>query len=123
MDKILITGIQAFGHHGHSAEEREVGQVLEADVELTTDVSRAGISDDLADTDDWSKVYQTVVNQIEQGTQALLEKLAEDIACRILSETKAEKALIRLRKPNPPIGGICASVGVEIERGRDEIKI
>lgn len=121
MDKVCLQGIGVYGHHGYSDEEREVGQTLEVDVEIRLDLRHAGRTDNLEYTVDYSSVYATVYETVSGGRHKLLEHLAEDLARQILSAEPAASILVRVRKPNPPVGGICAFSYVEIERTREDL--
>ena len=50
-DRISLTGITAFGHHGVFDSERQQGQRFVVDVSCTLDLSSAASTDDLAQTD------------------------------------------------------------------------
>ena len=54
MDKIILTGISVFGHHGCSVEEQEHGQIFKVDVELNLDLSKAGKTVNIAETVDYA---------------------------------------------------------------------
>ena len=56
------------------------------DLELERDLTVAGRSDQLADTVDYGAVYQVVREVMEGPPRNLLERLAEDIAQRLLEE-------------------------------------
>jgi len=118
MDKILIGGLQFFGHHGVSEEERRCGGRFQVDLEIYCDLSRAAESDDLSHTIDYGKVCQ-LVEQIGRETEHhLLESLAEAMAKEVLEGFPAQGLLIRLQKLNPPLDSRLGFVGVEIKRGR-----
>ena len=56
MDKIVIKGLRVFAYHGVNPEEKENGQTFELDITLHTDLSRAGMTDDLNDTINYASV-------------------------------------------------------------------
>ena len=66
MDKIILKGIQFHGYHGVTEAERQLGQKYEIDLELMTDLSAAGKTDDLTHTINYAQVVQLA---IEIGTQ------------------------------------------------------
>ena len=119
-DKILLGGIEFYGHIGVSAAEREVGQRFVVDVELDADLARAGASDDLADTISYADLYDVVVGLGQTRRCLLVESLAEEIAHSILTRFAADAVMVRVKKCPPPIKGIIAYAGVEIRRTRNE---
>lgn len=122
MDRIYLSGIKVYGHHGWSQEEREVGQALEVDLELAADLRASGLSDRLEDTVDYGQAYEIVRHSLAEGKHRLLEHLAEDIARRILQETPTPEVTVRVSKLNPPVGGVCERAAVEIRRSREDVR-
>ena len=119
MDKIILKGIQFHGYHGVAEAERQLGQKYEIDLELMTDLSAAGKTDDLAHTIDYAQVIQRV---IEIGTQQpfqLFEALAETIAESILAQFQIEEVRITVKKLSPPIEPTLTYAGVEIHRKQE----
>jgi dihydroneopterin aldolase len=117
-DKILLGGIEFFGHIGVSAAEREVGQRFVVDVELEANLARAGASDNLDDTISYAAVYDVVVGLGNSRRCLLVETLAEEIAQTILARFAAAAVMVRVKKCPPPIKGVIAFAGVEIHRRR-----
>ncbi len=117
-DKIILGGIEFYGHVGVSDAEREVGQRFVVDVELTTSLARAGASDDLADTISYAEVYDVVFSIGESRICALVESLTEEIARVLLDRFPASEVMVRVKKSPPPIAGVVAYAGVEIRRRR-----
>ena len=117
--RITLADISLVGHHGHHAAEQELGQRFEVDVELYTDIARAGRSDRLADAVDYQQVYAIVERVVREDRFSLLEALATDIAETILQRFDVVGVVLRIRKPNVPL---CPNLGyVEIELGRGEV--
>jgi 7,8-dihydroneopterin aldolase/epimerase/oxygenase len=118
-DRIVLQGIQFYAYHGVPAEERAVGHRFEVDVEVECDLTAAGRSDDVADTIDYGHVARRVVEIGRERPFHLIEALAAALAERLLSEhPRAERVRVRVRKMLPPIDGVVAFAGVEIERER-----
>ncbi len=108
-----------YAKHGVHAHERELGRTVRVDVSLALDASRAGRSDDLADTINFDEIYRLVRGAVAGKTRNLGERVAEDIAQALLSGTSALAVRVRFAKPNPPIeGGTLEEEVVEIERRR-----
>ena len=119
MDKIILKGIRFHGYHGVVEAERQLGQKYEIDLELTTDLSAAGETDDLTHTIDYAQVVQRVIEIGTQGSFQLFEALAETIADAILAQFQIEEVRIAVKKLSPPIEPILAYAGVEIHRKRN----
>ena len=75
-DRITLRGVRATGYHGVFEHERRDGQEFVVDVELSLDLTRAGESDDLADTYDYGALASTVVARVEGEPYDLIERLA-----------------------------------------------
>ena len=119
MDKIILKGIQFHGYHGVAEAERQLGQKYEIDLELMTDLSAAGTTDDLAHTIDYAQVVQRVIEIGTQGSFRLFEALAETIADAILAQFQIEEVQIAVKKLSPPIEPSLTYAGVEIHRKRN----
>jgi len=76
MDTITIKGMHFYGYHGCLPEEQRTGQPFHVDAVLYADLSKAGASDELNDTIDYSRVYQLVQSIVEGRTYRLIERLA-----------------------------------------------
>ena len=119
MDKIILRGIRFHGYHGVMEAERQLGQKYEVDLELTTDLSVAGRTDDLAHTIDYAQVVQRVIEIGTQQSFQLFEALAETVAEAIFSQFAIEEVRITVKKLSPPIEPTLTYAGVEIHRKRE----
>jgi dihydroneopterin aldolase len=119
-DKIIIRGAHFHGKHGVSPEEKVVGGRIVVDVELEYDLSRAGVTDDVADTISYTDVFKTVRHLVEETESNLLEGLAHKIAGALFEKFPMTAVTISVRKQPPPVRGIIESTGVEIRRTRRE---
>lgn len=118
-DRILLTGMRFFGHHGVFPEETRLGQSFVVDVELEADLRRAGLTDDLEQTIDYGKVYGTVKEVVEGRPFKLIEAVAESVAQRVLDGFAVTGVVVRIHKPGAPIPGPFDCVTVEIARRRE----
>ncbi|OYD06333.1 dihydroneopterin aldolase [Paludifilum halophilum] len=119
MDHIFFNRMAFYAYHGAFAEENRLGQRFTVDLELGVDLAPAARTDDLNQTVDYGRVYETVKDEVETKTHALVETLAERIAAALLASFPAvEEVMVRVTKPDPPIPGYYDSVGVEIRRRR-----
>ena len=83
MDKIVLTGLHFYGYHGCLPEEKRQGQPFHIDLTLETDLGRAGQTDDLTQTVDYSAVYGVVKEVVEGPSFDLIERVGQVIADRI----------------------------------------
>ncbi|GAA4524827.1 2-amino-4-hydroxy-6-hydroxymethyldihydropteridine diphosphokinase [Brachybacterium paraconglomeratum] len=119
LDRIEVTGIKAWAHHGVLEEEKRLGQQFEVDVTLHLDTAPAGASDALSRTVNYAEAAAAVHEEMTGGPYDLVETLAERIATRILTDTGhplVRRVGIRVHKPSAPVGLPVGSVTVSIER-------
>ncbi len=115
-DIIRLNRMIFHAYHGYWDEERQVGQRFEVDVELQVNVQQAASSDNIRDTVDLYKVYQTVERVVTKNTFKLVETLTQVIADTLLREFNLAQVRVRVRKPNSPVPGISDGIEVEIQR-------
>lgn len=121
-DKIILKNLKFYAYHGVFLEEQEKGQNFYIDVEMYTDIKKAGISDELEDTVHYGEVYDIIKDINTNKKFKLIEKLADSISREILSKFKEiEKIKVQVRKPEAPINGEFDWAGVEIERDRNDL--
>lgn len=115
-DKIRLIGLSFYGYHGVSASEQETGRMYEVDCEVEKDLNKACQSDNLEHTINYQSIYNTIRESVEDKKYSLLEKLAGEIAQKILDKFDINQVTLRIRKMNPPIAGHIHCVEVEICR-------
>ncbi|MBN1451071.1 MAG: dihydroneopterin aldolase [Anaerolineales bacterium] len=114
MDQIIISDLVARGIIGVNDWEREKRQEILINITLYTDLHKAGESDDIRDTVNYSSVAKKVLAQAESARRLTVEALAADLARLCLGEAGVQKVRIRVEKPGAV--RFSRSVGVEIER-------
>ena len=114
-----MTGLRFRGRHGVYPEERALGQTFVVSLTLYGDWRPAALADDLKQTADYAQVY-TIVREIVEGPpRQLVETVAERIAEALLDACRqVECVRVRVEKPQAPLPGDFAAVGVELERSR-----
>lgn len=117
-DRLLLSGLPFFAHHGVLLEERTNGQEFLVDVELEADLQEAGRRDDLVLTVDYRRAYDIVKDVMEGEPRNLIETLAETIAVRLLALDRVSAVMVRVRKPQVKLPGPVDWSGVEIHRRR-----
>lgn len=118
-DRISLNGIRAFGFHGVFDFEARDGQDFIIDVELTVDLQTASRTDDLADTIDYGKISELVVDEIQGERVSLIERLAGRIADRIMSQfPKVIDIAVTVHKPQAPVSAHVSDILVTVNRQR-----
>lgn len=118
-DRMFLRGIDAHGYQGVFDAERTTGQRFIVDVDWWVDTARAVRDDKLGSTPCYKQVFDMVVSVITGQAWALIETLAERISSVLLDRFPTIDALaITVHKPNAPIGGRFADVGVSMSRAR-----
>jgi 7,8-dihydroneopterin aldolase/epimerase/oxygenase len=118
VDRITISGIEAFGHHGVLPHEREYGQRFVVDVALGLDLSPAGASDDLRDTVDYGALAAAIAGIVSGEPADLIETVAERIAERCLTDARVQAVEVTVHKPSAPVPVVVGEVSVTLRRVR-----
>jgi 7,8-dihydroneopterin aldolase/epimerase/oxygenase len=117
-DRISLTGISAFGHHGAYDFERQQGQQFVVDVSCTLDLSSAASTDDLAQTIDYGALAQAVAADVERDPLNLIEALADRIALTCLRYDAVQCVEVTVHKPQAPMPVDVADVTVTLTRSK-----
>jgi dihydroneopterin aldolase len=117
-DRITLTGLTAFGHHGVLEHEQRLGQTFRIDAELEVDLARAGQSDDLEDTVDYGALSAALAAVVSDERYDLIERLAQRLAEVCLSDARVAAATITVHKPHAPVPVTVDDVAVTIRRAR-----
>jgi 7,8-dihydroneopterin aldolase/epimerase/oxygenase len=112
--RLSLKNMVFYGHHGVYPTEKDLGQRIEVDVDLYSDFSQAGRTDDLATTINYVDIYVIVKDIVEQESYDLIEAMALAISNQIRDAYKPQKVTVRVRKPQPPVGGLIDTVEFEI---------
>jgi FolB domain-containing protein len=83
-----------------------------------SDTRRAGETDDIAYCVDYSALAKKVQKHAETAARLTVEALANDLAQICLQEKGVTRTIVRVEKPTAV--RFAKSVGVEIERSREE---
>jgi 7,8-dihydroneopterin aldolase/epimerase/oxygenase len=119
---IRIKNATFYGYHGVLSEEQSVGGKFEADVDIYTNFSEAAKKDSLKQTIDYQKVYSFMYKLALEKKYYLIEALATNIADELMKKfVQIGKVAVRVRKHNPPMGGVVDCVEVEVIKSRDEL--
>ena len=119
---IRIKKATFYAYHGVLSEEQSVGGKFEADVDIYTNFSQAAEQDSLKQTVNYDKVYKFMYQLALEQKYYLIESLAMKIADELLKKFhNIEKVAVRIRKNNPPLGGVVDCVEVEVTKSREDI--
>jgi len=118
MDKVIIKNLLARGIIGIRDWERKRAQDILINITLYTDTHQAAETDDINDCADYSTISKKVQSYAESAERFTVEALANDLAKLCLEEKNVLKVNVRVEKPGAV--RFAESVGVEIERNRDQ---
>jgi dihydroneopterin aldolase len=98
MDYIHIDGLRIVGKHGHYMRERRGTQDFEVSIRVAVDVQKAGKSDKLRHSINYSDVKRIIEDVFAAAPRYLLETLAEDIAKKVLKDKRAKEVTVTIKK-------------------------
>ena len=98
-------------------EERARPQTVVIDVDVTTDLEKAGRSDDLSTTVDYGSLVDRIAAAVRSIEARLLEHLAEEIASLVGAYEGVRGVAVEVGKASPPVAEEVTRVSVRIERG------
>ena len=114
MDIVYIRDLRIETVIGIYDWEREIRQTVSLDLEMGTDIRRAGETDCIEDTLDYKSVAKRLIQYVGDSEFQLVETLAERISGIVLNEFDVPWMKLRLSKPGAVTGS--QDVGVIIER-------
>lgn len=118
MDKVIIKDLLVRGIIGVNDWERKRPQDILINLTLFTDTKRAGETDNLEDCVNYSTMSKKIQAHAESAGRLTVEALANDLAKICLEDKGVQKVIVRVEKPGAV--RFAGSVGVEIERSRDD---
>jgi len=118
MDKVIIKNLLARGIIGIRDWERKRAQNILINITLITDTHHAAETDNITDCADYSEVSKKVLAHAESASRFTVEALANDLAKLCLEQANVQSVIVRVEKPGAV--RFAESVGVEVERSRDD---
>lgn len=119
MDEIFVKDLLVRGIIGINPEERVKLQDIVINMTIFADIRRAAETDDIEDAVNYKSITKRVIEHVETSADYLVEKLVTDIARIVLTEFNGvERVRVRVEKPGAL--RFAESVGIEIERSREE---
>ena len=116
MDKIRLLNLKIPAKHGAYEFEKDKEGLFELDIEMFTDLSLPGSSDDLTDTVNYDKAVSLIREIFTEKEYNLIEAVGETICSRVLEQYPIQKVRIKIRKPHAPIMANLDTVEVELTR-------
>ncbi len=117
MDRIQLSGMSFQGRHGVRDAERAQPQEFKVDIEVECDLGRAGHSDALADTIDYTTIRAIARKVVEGESVKLLETMATRMTDQVLLIPGVAAVSVRIAKRPPSMEPIEAA-SVHIYRTR-----
>ena len=118
-DRILIKDLFLRTIIGINDEERTERQDVLINLIVEAETRKAGNSDDIADAVNYRTLTKQVIELVENSRFLLVERLAEEIAKVCLADSRVERVSVTVEKPLAL--RFARSVGVSIERSRDDV--
>jgi dihydroneopterin aldolase len=116
MGIIQLENMEFYANHGCYKEEQIVGNQFLVDLTLETNCDIPRQTDNIEDALNYLKVYEFIKEEMDEKSH-LLEHVAGRILDRLYKEfDQIDKATIKVRKMNPPLGGKLESVSVTLSR-------
>lgn len=116
LDRIVLTGLTVFGHHGVYDHERRDGQEFSVDLTLGLSLDAAAASDDVADTVHYGELAERVAAVVAGEPVNLIETLAQRIADVVLDDVRVQTVTVTVHKPHAPIPLAFGDVAVTLHR-------
>lgn len=116
---MFLHGVEAHGRHGVFDFERRTGQRFVVDIDWWLDIAAAVAADRLAATLCYKALYDCVVDVAAGEPWRLIETLADCRVRTLLVRFPAMQIVtVTVHKPEAPIGGVFADVGITMTRRR-----
>ncbi len=120
-DRITLTGLTVYGHHGVFDFEKEQGQPFIADVTVWLDLTAAVASDDVRQTLHYGELAEFVAGVIGGPARDLIETVAAEVADGVMTRWPVLAVEVTLHKPQAPIPLEFADVAVTIRRSHKSV--
>lgn len=118
-DRILISDLRFFAHHGLHPEETKLGQRFVVSLACELDLTEAGQSDAMESSVNYGEIVALTERIVTTRRYNLIEALAEAIASELLAGfPRIDRVRVRVEKPGAPVPIASGLIAVEIERSR-----
>ena len=117
MDKVFIKGLELYTLIGVYDFERNAKQRVLVDLEMCTNLTAAGVSDNVDDTLNYASVAERLAELANKASFKLLEALASQMIDAIMDEFPVSSVVLTMHKPD--ILKNVQSVGVVLHKQRN----
>jgi FolB domain-containing protein len=97
-------------------EERDIRQELILNIEIVTDLKKAGLTDDFEQTIDYDTLAEKISELVENSSFKLIESVAASVADYILGISGVKACRVTVDKP----GAVRRARSVAVEIFRDQ---
>jgi 7,8-dihydroneopterin aldolase/epimerase/oxygenase len=119
LDRMFLHGVEVHGWHGVFDFERRAGQRFVIDVDWWIDTAAAVASDQLEATLCYKQLHDCVCEMVGGEPWSLIETLADRLIAALFERFPQIVTLqVTVHKPEAPIGGTFADVGITRLRHR-----
>ncbi|MDR2974012.1 MAG: 2-amino-4-hydroxy-6-hydroxymethyldihydropteridine diphosphokinase [Propionibacteriaceae bacterium] len=119
LDRMEVTGIEAWAHHGVFDFERRDGQLFVVDVAWWQDFAGAAEHDDLGMTTHYGDLASYVVDLVQAEPVDLIETVAARLRDALLDRFTMEYVTVTLHKPHAPLSVTFDDVRLSVTGARD----
>lgn len=118
-DRIQLTGLKVYAHHGVIEHETKHGQAFTIDITCWLDFADAAAGDDLTKTINYAELAQLAFDIAGGTPRQLIETVATEIAeTAIARYGQLHSIEVTLHKPHAPIPLVFDDVAVVARRSR-----
>lgn len=103
-DVIRITGLTLHGYHGVFDEEKRDGQTFVVDLAIELEGQKAGETDALETTVDYSQVVEAAASVVTGESVDLIETLAYRVGSVVVAYDGVVAVDVTVHKPHAPVG-------------------
>jgi 7,8-dihydroneopterin aldolase/epimerase/oxygenase len=114
--RVFVRDMEVMASVGIFEVEKRYEQRIVVSIDLDVVDSYDGVSEQITDVLDYSRVVHGVEQLVQSMHFKLIETLAERIAAQCLADARVLAVSVRIEKPDIMPG--CRSVGIEINRHR-----
>ncbi len=114
--RVFVRDMEIMASVGIFEVEKRYEQRIVVSINLDVVDGYDGVSEQITDVLDYSRVVHGVEQLVQSTHFKLIETLAERIAVQCLADGRVLAVMVRIEKPDIMPG--CRSVGIEITRGR-----
>lgn len=114
---VFIERLELMGSIGVYEHEHRDRQPVVISLNLDVTDTYDGASDKLVDVYDYDIAIRAIRETVEAGHYNLIETLAESLANLVLTDERVTSVRVRIEKP--AVLTACQSIGIEIQRQKD----